>query len=84
MGVSFWYCTVSIWPSAALDHQIGVHLGDLFGDQAVIERLRTVGVRLPIAVGDRPQSEQTAAGVTHILYVFLEPARGRDDTELPA
>src|SRR5258708_336874 len=45
------------------DYQVRIYLGYFFGDQAVIERLRSIGVGLLVTEGDRPQPQQGRGGI---------------------
>jgi len=42
----------------AFDHQVGINLGDLFGNQAVVDGLGAVGVGLLVPIGDRAQAHK--------------------------
>jgi hypothetical protein len=56
-------------------HQIRIYLLHLLGDQSVLDRLRPIRERLLIAEGYRPQAQQAAAGVRHVLDVFFVAPR---------
>src|SRR5437899_8967579 len=61
-----------------MGNEIRVDFGDFFGNQAVLPRLGSIVERFLVAEGDRAQPHEAAAGVTHVVNVFLEAARGVD------
>ena len=71
-------------PIRRMRDQVRIDLGDLFGDQTVLDGLRAVGERLAVAEGDGTEPQQTAARLAHVPDIFLEPARRVDGAQLSA
>ena len=64
--------------------EVGIDFGHFLGDQAVLHGLGTIGKGLLIAESDRAQLHETAAGIAHVLDIFLEAARRADGNQLAA
>ncbi len=63
-------------------HQVGIDLGDLLGDQAVLHGAQAISVFLLVAGCHRSQPHEAAAGVAHVANVLLESAGGWRRAEL--
>ena len=63
-------------------HEVGVDMGDLFGDQTVLEGMGSLLCGVFVAKCDRSQAHQLIAHAAHILDVVLEASGGPQGTQL--